>query len=425
MFEHHQKALRRTVGGLVCINVLSFSLLAEDSRTWTLSPEDASADFISIEQAIDSDLVAEGDTLFLMPSKEPYPSATLTRHLHLKASPEGPNAEPSIRIGTLTVQPDFQPEGAPLVVEGIGIGACEIRLAQVHLDYVKLGSLRIEGESHLIVSSSWLDFELDGVLLGMGPVHAEFRNSLLIFHGGAPVSFMQDSRVSFIHNTIIDPDGLSEWVIYQGLFENNILTIPEGRLALFEGRVTHNLSNRFSFRDTENNTNSIQLTTLLDTSGKGLQAFVPAQEGPAAGGAPDGTDIGFTGGSLPPDLARIPGSGVASPDEHIPLENFFGDDLGHQQDWSYSPWYGWMQQVRNGLFYHIDHAWQSAVGSPDSLFLFDYGTNMWWWTSATLYPNLFFLTSPQGWVFYYPSTAFPYRFFYQYETDAITMETDL
>jgi hypothetical protein len=100
-------------------------------------------------------------------------------------------------------------------------------------------------------------------------------------------------------------------------------------------------------------------------------------------------------------------------------------DLNASVDnWFVSPWYGRYYESDAGgdWIYSADHGWQYVWPRSTSklAYIYDCGTDAWWFTSATCYP--YFYSYAGGSWYYYMGGVSPKRVFYCYKTGSYVTE---
>jgi hypothetical protein len=69
--------------------------------------------------------------------------------------------------------------------------------------------------------------------------------------------------------------------------------------------------------------------------------------------------------------------------------------------------FGYYNFVSSSIFYHYDMGFEAFVpGSAADIYLYDFSSNHWWYTSATLFPYLYDFTL-KNWLYYFPDTKNP------------------
>jgi len=67
--------------------------------------------------------------------------------------------------------------------------------------------------------------------------------------------------------------------------------------------------------------------------------------------------------------------------------------------------FGYYNFVASSIFYHYDMGYESFVpGSASDIYLFDFTSGHWWYTSSALFPYLYDFTL-KNWLYYFPSTT--------------------
>jgi uncharacterized repeat protein (TIGR01451 family) len=66
--------------------------------------------------------------------------------------------------------------------------------------------------------------------------------------------------------------------------------------------------------------------------------------------------------------------------------------------------FGYYNYVASSIFYHYDMGYEGFLaGSASDLYLYDFASNHWWYTSSTLFPYLYDFTL-NAWLYYFPNT---------------------
>jgi hypothetical protein len=69
--------------------------------------------------------------------------------------------------------------------------------------------------------------------------------------------------------------------------------------------------------------------------------------------------------------------------------------------------FGYYSYVANTIFYHYDMGYEAFIpGSAADIYLYDFTSSHWWYTSSTLFPYLFDFTL-NSWIYYFSNTADP------------------
>jgi hypothetical protein len=69
--------------------------------------------------------------------------------------------------------------------------------------------------------------------------------------------------------------------------------------------------------------------------------------------------------------------------------------------------FGYYTFVSSTIFYHYDMGYEAFVsGSASDLYLYDFTSGHWWYTSNTLFPYLYDFTL-KAWLYYFPNTQSP------------------
>jgi hypothetical protein len=69
--------------------------------------------------------------------------------------------------------------------------------------------------------------------------------------------------------------------------------------------------------------------------------------------------------------------------------------------------FGYYNFPSTSILYHYDMGFEGFVpGSAADVYLYDFTSNHWWYTSSTLFPYLYDFTL-QSWIYYFPNTTNP------------------
>jgi hypothetical protein len=69
--------------------------------------------------------------------------------------------------------------------------------------------------------------------------------------------------------------------------------------------------------------------------------------------------------------------------------------------------FGYYAYVASGVIYHYDMGYAAFIaGSASDIYLYDFASTHWWYTSSTLFPYLYDFTL-KTWIYYFPSTTNP------------------
>jgi len=69
--------------------------------------------------------------------------------------------------------------------------------------------------------------------------------------------------------------------------------------------------------------------------------------------------------------------------------------------------FGYYSFVASSIFYHYDMGFEAFIaGSASDVYLYDFTTGHWWYTSNTLFPYLYDF-SLKTWIYYFPNTNSP------------------
>jgi hypothetical protein len=94
----------------------------------------------------------------------------------------------------------------------------------------------------------------------------------------------------------------------------------------------------------------------------------------------------------------------------------FPDSVDVGGGWKWSPWFGYYSDANpswtgiQGWIYHLEHGWLYVLGNAgNGVYLWGQST-AWWWTSSTVYPNVYSYQE-QSWLWYQLGSQTP-RWFY-------------
>ena len=69
--------------------------------------------------------------------------------------------------------------------------------------------------------------------------------------------------------------------------------------------------------------------------------------------------------------------------------------------------FGYYAFVASTIFYHYDMGYEAFVpGSASDIYLYDFTSGHWWYTSTSLFPYLYDFTL-NTWIYYFPNTQSP------------------
>ncbi len=69
--------------------------------------------------------------------------------------------------------------------------------------------------------------------------------------------------------------------------------------------------------------------------------------------------------------------------------------------------FGYYNYVASDIFYHYEMGYEAFIpGTASDVYLYDFTTRHWWYTSSTLFPYLYDFTLTD-WLYYFPNTAIP------------------
>jgi hypothetical protein len=69
--------------------------------------------------------------------------------------------------------------------------------------------------------------------------------------------------------------------------------------------------------------------------------------------------------------------------------------------------FGYYTFVASTIFYHYDMGYEAFVpGSTADVYLYDFTSGHWWYTSTSLFPYLYDFTL-KTWIYYFPNTTSP------------------
>jgi hypothetical protein len=79
----------------------------------------------------------------------------------------------------------------------------------------------------------------------------------------------------------------------------------------------------------------------------------------------------------------------------------------HYLQFPNSSLFGYYNYVASSIFYHYDMGYEAFIpGSGADVYLYDFTTSHWFYTSSTLFPYLFDFTL-KTWIYYFPDTTKP------------------
>jgi hypothetical protein len=69
--------------------------------------------------------------------------------------------------------------------------------------------------------------------------------------------------------------------------------------------------------------------------------------------------------------------------------------------------FGYYTFVAGTIFYHYDMGYEAFVpGSASDVYLYDFTSGHWWYSSSSLFPYLYDFTM-KNWIYYFPNTTSP------------------
>ncbi len=69
--------------------------------------------------------------------------------------------------------------------------------------------------------------------------------------------------------------------------------------------------------------------------------------------------------------------------------------------------FGYYNYVSSSIFYHYDLGYEAFIpGSASDIYLYDFKSSQWWYTSSTLFPYLYDF-SLNAWIYYFQDTKNP------------------
>ena len=67
--------------------------------------------------------------------------------------------------------------------------------------------------------------------------------------------------------------------------------------------------------------------------------------------------------------------------------------------------FGYYNFVASSIFYHYDMGYEAFIaGSASDIYFYDFASGHWWYTSNTLFPDLYDFTLGE-WIYYFPNTT--------------------
>lgn len=293
--------LRLTI--IFSLGILFLSKGLSATQSWTVSNDPAlPGDFSSVAEAFSHPTFADGDALLLQPSSTAYPMPDIDRPVRIVAHADQVSSEAVVKVEGL-----YLAEGVPgeVFLSGLTIHELTVSRDNVRIEQSILHGLTIEDAGGFSITRSLISIQPEQHVL-IREAAVEFFNNLILFpKEGGLFSADAFSLLELHHNTIIDPAGLSEWVSHKGTFHQNILMLEGARFATFATERTGNIIATFPGPPASPDTMPADELFQLGTGS--LADWLPHPAGPASGAAPDGTDIGFTGGETPLRLNELPG----------------------------------------------------------------------------------------------------------------------
>jgi hypothetical protein len=65
--------------------------------------------------------------------------------------------------------------------------------------------------------------------------------------------------------------------------------------------------------------------------------------------------------------------------------------------------FGYYGYLSSSILYHVDMGYEAFVASGASIYFYDFASTHWWYSSASLFPNLYDFTLG-AWIYYFPDT---------------------
>ncbi len=82
------------------------------------------------------------------------------------------------------------------------------------------------------------------------------------------------------------------------------------------------------------------------------------------------------------------------------MERLWPDAVSLSDGWYQVKWYGYVRPAGD-WFYHFDHGWQYGIGhGMENLFVYDLLLGAWGWTTAEIYPSVYWYWPVESWTYY-------------------------
>jgi hypothetical protein len=115
-------------------------------------------------------------------------------------------------------------------------------------------------------------------------------------------------------------------------------------------------------------------------------------------------DSNFSIAEAPAPFLKISITGVSDP--FFTTEVPVGDGV-YYMEFPDDTVFGYYTFVASTIFYHYDMGYEAFVpGSSADVYLYDFTSGHWWYTSSTLFPYLYDFTL-NTWIYYFPNTTSP------------------
>ncbi|MEX0980927.1 MAG: hypothetical protein WD577_04225 [Bacteroidales bacterium] len=307
----------------ISVTIAMFFNMAVNANVWRISNiTGADAHFTSIQDANDSHLVAQGDTLYIEPSSVSYGSATLKKSLviigngyFLDQNPETQANKNISKTGTIT----FDTGSAGSAIMGCSTGSITISSSVTN---IIIERNRIEGKisigsscSDIVITRNYITYSSTSYAIYAG---ADDIFNLLIYGNYIENTYtMGNSRA--IRLTSPSSSGLIENiiennVIYNGVtienseFNNNILR--DGTFNATNCSYLNNIGNSDQFGTENGNQQNVDMFYVFigdNSEGGTTDGQWQLREGsPAIGAGTNGVDCGMFDGLYPYILSGIP-----------------------------------------------------------------------------------------------------------------------
>ena len=292
------------------------------SSIWRINNDNGSPDFTTLQAAVDSEQVVDGDTLYIEGSAIAYEGAEVDKRLvimgpgyHLEENANTPanSAVPIISTditlaegsaGTLITGLTFESSTSNVVVQvsDIIITRNDLRAGRVDVD----GTV-----NNLVITQNLIrTFTLGSIDLSTNMI----INNNVFFSGVSVLLYAEIDQ--FEHNIMLGRN-LS---VAATFFRNNIIMPEDGDIEIESANITHNISVNPAFDTTGNNViASAESLFIGPEEGSVDGQYQLAIDSPARGAGVDGTDIGIFGGEHPYVLSGLSNIPVIT-DFRTPLE---------------------------------------------------------------------------------------------------------